>query len=58
MQTDIEKLKDAIDNYLEALIISCLVYRNMSLEVFEILYKIGFFHKAQGEYDASLNSFY
>ena len=58
LQADIGKLKDAMDNYLEALMISRLVHGNISLEVFEILCKIGFLHKAQGEYDASLNSFY
>ena len=57
LQKEIGKLKDAMDNYLEALIILRMNCGNIHQEVFEVLCKIGFIHKAKDEYHASSNSF-
>jgi len=58
LQVEIGRLKDAMNNYLEALIITRMTYGSTHSMVFQILQRIGFLHKAQGEYEASLNSFY
>ena len=57
MQVEVGKLDDAVDKYLEALIILRVTHGNRHFKVCKILYKIGVIHKIRGEYDDGLNAF-
>lgn len=57
MQVEVGKLDNAVDKYLEALIILRVTHGNRYFKVCKILYKIGVIHKIRGEYDDGLNAF-
>ena len=57
IQLEAGKLKDAMDNYLEALMIQRIVHGNIHSDTSKILFKIGFIHKAKSEYPEALNCF-
>ena len=57
-QCEAGKLIDAIDKYLEALMIQRFVHGNTHSKVLDVLVKIGFIHKLKYEYKELLNAFH
>jgi tetratricopeptide (TPR) repeat protein len=58
LQLELGKLQEAMDSYLEALMILRMIHGSMHSKVYLTLYKIGLIHKARGDYGETLNAFY
>ena len=56
-QLEIGKLEEAMDNFLEALIILRMTFGNNHSKVAECLYGIGLIHEAKSEFSDSINVF-
>ena len=58
LQMEIGKLQDAMDNFLEALLIIRMVFGNANFKVAECLYLIGLIHESRADFEEALNVLY